>query len=60
MHKLMCRFVATTKEIPDLNLDTSYPTGIPCKKEKKYFALGSRANVRYLYVLLCCVYLVEW
>ena len=33
MNKLMCRFVATTKEkkkIPDPNLDTACPAGIPC------------------------------
>ena len=35
MHKLICRFVTTTKKkIPDRNLDTSCPTGIPCKKKK--------------------------
>ena len=35
MNKLMCRFVATTKkkkEIPDPNLDTACPAGIPCNK----------------------------
>ena len=34
MNKLMCRFVATTKKkkkIPDPNLDTACPAGIPCK-----------------------------
>ena len=34
MNKLMCRFVTTTKKkkIPDQNLDTVCPAGIPCKK----------------------------
>ena len=32
MHKLMCTFVVTTKKkkIPDRNLDTACPAGIPC------------------------------
>ena len=34
MHKLMCRFVITTKKIkkkiPNPNLDTACPAGIPC------------------------------
>ena len=35
MHKLMCRFVTTTKKkIPDPNLDTACPAGIPCNKIK--------------------------
>ena len=36
MHKLICRFVTTTKKkkkIPDRNLDTASPAGIPCKKQ---------------------------
>ena len=38
MHKLMCRFVTTRKEkkkkkIPDPNLDTACPAGIPCKNQ---------------------------
>ena len=33
MHKLMCRFVTTTKKkIPDPNLDTACPAGIPCNQ----------------------------
>ena len=36
IHKLICRFVTTTKkkkkEIPDLNLDTACPAGIPCNQ----------------------------
>ena len=34
MHKLICRFVTTTKEkkIPNRNLDTSCPAGISCNK----------------------------
>ena len=34
MHKLMWRFVTTTKKkkIPDRNLDMSCPAGIPCNK----------------------------
>ena len=35
MHKLMWRFVTTTKKkkIPDRNLDTSCPAGIPSNKK---------------------------
>ena len=33
MHKLMCRFVATTKKIFDPNLDTACPVGIPSNKQ---------------------------
>ena len=40
MNKLMCKFVTTTKKkkIPNQNLDTACPAGIPCKteKEKRY------------------------
>ena len=33
MHKLMCTFMTPMKKkIPDRNLDTSCPAGIPCKK----------------------------
>ena len=33
MNRLMCRFVATTKEkIPDRKLDMVCPAGIPCNK----------------------------
>ena len=39
MHKLMCTFVATTKKIPDQNLDTSCPAGIPCNDPNEYFFL---------------------
>ena len=36
MHKLMCTFVTPMKKkIPDRNLDTSCPAGIPCKKHQK-------------------------
>ena len=32
MHKLMCTFMTPMKKkIPDRNLDTSCPAGIPCK-----------------------------
>ena len=35
MHKLMCTFVTAMKKkkIPDRNLDTSCPAGIPCNKD---------------------------
>ena len=34
MHKLMCTFMTPMKKtkIPDRNLDTSCPAGIPCNK----------------------------
>ena len=36
MHKLMCTFMTPMKKkIPDRNLDTSCPAGIPCKNAKK-------------------------
>ena len=36
MHKLMCTFATPMKKkIPDRNLDTSCPAGIPCKKISK-------------------------
>ena len=36
MHKLMCTFMTPMKKmIPDRNLDTSCPAGIPCKKQSK-------------------------
>ena len=35
MHKLMCTFMTPMKKkIPDRNLDTSCPAGIPCNKRK--------------------------
>ena len=35
MHKLMCTFATPMKKkIPDRNLDTSCPAGIPCKKRR--------------------------
>ena len=35
MHKLMCTFMTPMKKkIPDRNLDTSCPAGIPCKKNQ--------------------------
>ena len=34
MHKLMCTFMTPMKKkIPDRNLDTSCPAGIPCNKK---------------------------
>ena len=34
MHKLMCTFMTPMKKkIPDRNLDTSCPAGIPCKNK---------------------------
>ena len=36
MHKLMCTFATPMKKkIPDRNLDTSCPAGIPCKKKTR-------------------------
>ena len=43
MHKLMCTFMTPMKKkIPDRNLDTSCPAGIPCK----YDYLKSLASVK--------------
>ena len=48
MHKLMCTFMTPMKKkIPDRNLDTSCPAGIPCNKfPKRYVQICSMAVVR--------------
>ena len=44
MHKLMCTFMTPMKKkIPDRNLDTSCPAGIPCNKFKKKKKIASRS-----------------
>ena len=46
MHKLMCTFMTPMKKkIPDRNLDTSCPAGIPCNK---IFLMGIRNRLPYV------------
>ena len=52
MHKLMWRFVTTTKKkkIPDRNLDTSCPAGIPCNKWDLQLAVAHPQS-SYLFIV---------
>ena len=51
MHKLICRFVTTTKKIPDRNLDTACPAGIPCNKMPAILALRVMLGLIHLFQL---------
>ena len=53
MHKIMCTFVTTMKKkkIPDRNLDTSCPAGIPCNEMPATPALRVMLGLIHLFQL---------
>ena len=55
MHKLMCRFVTTTKKkkkIPDQNLDTACTACIPCNKLMCRFVATTKKKKKEIYPFL--------
>ena len=47
MHKLMCTFMTPMKKkIPDRNLDTSCPAGIPCNNNENYLHLNDNIETK--------------